>query len=154
MPALVVCRVLINPLLTRCLQLDQNASQQTVEHTLTKLLRYLQRTKRAIEPGGAYGAFGGLGEEERRISSNLQDLVRTTQSFHSTTSTSVGGQTVIRQDSVMGNPLNREEEQRINEYIATIYEHDEDGNQSCKIKEPSYQRSTNTFLQRRRHHPK
>ncbi len=117
-----------------CLQLDQNASHNTIERTLTKLLSYLENTKLATEPGGPYNALQSLDAEDKRISLHLRKLVRNTRSFHSSRSTVVGTKTVMGNDSVLGDPLPREEEQRIIDYIATINEDtDEVYNQDCKF---------------------
>ena len=63
----------------------------------------------------------------------MQELVRRTQSFHSSTTTVVGTQTIIQNDSVLGDPLGREEKQRIMDYIATVNEDDGEHSQICKF---------------------
>ena len=110
------------------MQLDQNASQNTVERTLAELSGYLLRTKQATEPGGPYNAFQSLDDEDKRIAGNLQEFVRTTGSFHSSRSTVIGRGTVIMEGSLMGTPLTQEEKQRISDQIPTIDKGDDGKN--------------------------
>ena len=98
-----------------------------IQDTLRELLSHLAKAKQATEPGGPYNGFTSLDEIQRKIAGNMLSFVHATASFHSSKSTSVGDTVAgIRDDSVLGTSLSREEMKQIRGWSETILEFEED----------------------------
>jgi hypothetical protein len=75
--------------------------------------------KSALATGGVYYTLDKLAEEDQRISDTLNDLVRATESFHSSTSGTVieGPRSTQWDGSVNGDLLTTEQSQGIHKWL-------------------------------------
>ena len=119
------------------LQLDDQASLDTIAHNLKDLKEYMRRSKSATEPGEAYDPLANLDETEKKASRNLQRFLNASASFHSSASTIIdGARSTIYEGSIMGEPLTAAKKESIRQWIPPIAEVDEAGQRKdCLIQQ-------------------
>ena len=108
------------------LQLDGQASLHAIARNLKDLRAYMEKSKSATEPGGAYDPLNDLDEREKKVSRNLRRFIRASESFYSGASTVIdGARSTVYDGSIMGNPLSAAEKEYIRQWIPGIEEVDE-----------------------------
>ena len=98
---------------------------------------HLTKTKKNTEAGGLYDSSSALGDTDRRISCNLQQFAKATESFHASASRIVRERPEVTKMEPMWITPTRQEAKNLRCWVPGTRDWDEDSTQ-CKSKSISY----------------